>query len=86
MLHNAKLSEMLLIQRGNLVAVDIYRIAEKIEPENSVKKDNIEYSSGTHLVLLLLEREKILRRDVDVFPNTNRLKGSEYNCNKIKLF
>ena len=40
MLHNAKISEMLLIQRGNLVAVDIYRIAEKIEPENSGKKPN----------------------------------------------
>ena len=38
MLYNAKISEMLLIQRGNLVAVDIYRIAEKMEPENSVKK------------------------------------------------
>ena len=40
MLHNAKISEMLLIQRGNLVAADIYRIAEKIEPENSGKKPN----------------------------------------------
>ena len=38
MLYNAKISEMLLIQRGNLVAVDIYRIAEKIEPKNSVKR------------------------------------------------
>ena len=35
MLHNAKISEMLIIQRGNLVAVDIYRIAKKIEPESS---------------------------------------------------
>ena len=38
MLYNAKISETLLMQRGNLVAVDIYRIAEKMEPENSVKK------------------------------------------------
>ena len=30
--------------------------------------------------------KKILRRDVDLLPITNTLKGSEYNKNKFKLF